>query len=201
MKEKIISKIKKMAFLIGEMVDLVYKGFIENDTHFLNMALNKERIMDDLEKDITGMVVEASKGLTDEERKEYILFDLTAQSMERMGDELRYLMERIEIKIAENLYFSDSGVEQYREVFDVMRRSVSLTVEFLEKEEGGLLEEISENGNKMKALVEKYRKEHLGRVSKGACEPRACNMYFDMLDFTGNVARHCTNIARGYREK
>ena len=201
MKEKITQNLKKMADILLEMIDLVRKGFMENDAHFLNSALNKERIMDDLEKEITLAVIESSKKADEKSRCELILFEQTAQNIERMGDELRYLMERMEIKVAENLYFSDMGVEQYRDVFETMKKSVSLTMEFLKENKKDLLSKILKNGDSIKELVEKYRKEHLTRLTKGMCEPRAANMYFDMLDFTGNIARHCTNIARTYGEK
>ena len=201
MKEKIVADLKKMASIISDMVELVYQGFMENDAHYLNRALNKERIMDDFEEEITVAVIQASKTLDEKGRKELVLLEQTAQNIERMGDELRYLMERMEIKIAENLFFSDIGVEQYKEVFEKMRKSLKLTMEFLNENKRGLLDTILKNGDSIKESIEKYRKEHLERLTKGICEARAANMYFDMLDFTGNVARHCTNIARTYKER
>ena len=201
MREKIISNLKKMTSILSEMIDLVYQGFMENDAHYLNRALNKEHIMDDLEKEITASIIQDSKTLDDKGQEELILFERAAQDIEQMGDELRYLMERMEIKIAENLLFSDIGVEQYKDVFEKMRKSVNLTIEFLNENKSSLLEMILNNGDDIKKMVEKYRAEHLQRLTKGICQPRAANMYFDMLDFTGNIARHCTDIARTYKEK
>ena len=45
-------------------------------------------------------------------------------------------------------------------------------------------------------LVERYRKEHAERVVQGDCTPMGANMYFDMPDFTGNLARHTSNTAK-----
>ena len=199
MKEKIILKINEMALLLSEMVQLVYQGFMENDNHYLNTALDKERIMDNLEKEVTLAVVEGSRNLDERARTEYIALQQVAENIERMGDELRSLMERIEIKIAEDLFFSDLGVEQYLDVFERMRRSVTLTVAYVTAGRKENLEEVLRNGDGVKEAVERYRAEHLVRLTKGICEPRAANMYFDMLDFTGNIARHCTNIARTHK--
>ncbi len=201
MKEKIVVDLKKMTNTLSEMIDLVYQGFMENDTHYLNRALNKENIMNDLEKEITDSVVQLSKTLDEKGQKEFVLFVQVAQNLERMGDELRYLMERLEIKIVEDLLFSDIGVEQYKDTFEKMRKSVNLTIEFLDKNKNELLETILKNGDDVKETVGKYRKEHLVRLTKGLCKPRAANMYFDMLDYMGNIARHCTAIARIYKEK
>jgi len=201
MKEKIVVDLKKMTNTLSEMIDLVYQGFMENDTHYLNRALNKENIMNDLEKEITDSVVQVSRTLDEKGQKEFVLLVQVAQNLERMGDELRYLMERLEIKIVEDLLFSDIGVEQYKDTFEKMRKSVNLTIEFLDKNKNELLETILTNGDDVKKTVEKYREEHLRRLTKGLCKPRAANMYFDMLDYMGNIARHCTAIARIYKEK
>lgn len=201
MKEKIVVDLKKMTNTLSEMIDLVYQGFMENDTQYLNRALNKENIMNDLEKEITDSVVQVSRTLDEKGQKEFVLLVQVAQNLERMGDELRYLMERLEIKIVEDLLFSDIGVEQYKDTFEKMRKSVNLTIEFLDKNKNELLETILKNGDDVKETVGKYRKEHLVRLTKGLCKPRAANMYFDMLDYMGNIARHCTAIARIYKEK
>ena len=201
MKEKIVVNLKKMTNTLSKMIDLVYQGFMENDTQYLNRALNKENIMNDLEKEITDSVVQLSRTLDEKGQKEFVLLVQVAQNLERMGDELRYLMERLEIKIVEDLLFSDIGVEQYKDTFEKMRKSVNLTIEFLDKNKNELLEAILKNGDDVKEAVEKYREEHLRRLTKGLCKPRAANMYFDMLDYMGNIARHCTAIARIYKEK
>jgi len=201
MKKDLKKYLTDMSKIIGEMVDLVYKGLMENDAHYLDSALNKERILDNLETDITTDIFKSGKKLDEKERKEMVLIGQTAENLERMGDELRSLMERIEIKIAEKLYFSETGIEQYKNVFEKMHKSVQLTVEFLREDGKGVLDTVEQNGEEIKKMIEKYRVEHMERLTKGICKPRAANMFFDMLDFTGNIARHCTNIARTCKEQ
>jgi Na+/phosphate symporter len=203
MNQDIREDLRQMSRLISEMVELVYQGFMENDTHYLTSALNKERIIDDLEKEVIKKVVEISRSAQPKEQKGLITLGQVAQNIERMGDELRSLMERMEIKIEEKLFFSELDLKQYQEVFDRMRNSVDWTRDFFEAKNINIkiLDKVLKNGLEMKKLVEQYRRDYMGRVAKGSCPPRAVNMYFDMLDFTGNIARHCTNIARGYKEK
>jgi len=201
MEERLKESIQKMAKVLKTMVDLVYQGFMENDESYLNSALNKERIVDDLERGVTSSIIELSKKSDGKTKKEFILLGQAAENMERMGDELRYLMERIEIKIIEKLLFSEKGVEQYKEIFSKMHRSVSLLADFFENDKDEDLKEILDNGLTLKDTIEKYRAEHMDRLINGVCQPRAANIFFDMLDFTGNIARHCTNIARIYKGK
>ncbi|UCH12764.1 MAG: Na/Pi cotransporter family protein [Candidatus Omnitrophota bacterium] len=201
MKDVIKTSLKQMSKAITDMANFVYQGLMENDAHYLNSALNKERIIDDLEKEVTANIIQGSKAFDKKGQKEFVILGQTAQNIERMGDEFRSLIERIEIKVAEKLLFSELGIEQYKEVFEKMRRSLDLTMKFLDEEKIELLDMILKNGDEIKELIEKYRTEHMKRLAKGICEPRAANMYFDMLDFTGNIARHCTNIARAHKEQ
>jgi len=200
-KENFKKLLEQMSASVIEMVELTYKGLMENDAHYLNRALNKEHIIDDLEKEITAGIIQIAKDLSSAERKELMLFEQIAENIERMGDELRSLIERIELKIAEKLYFSDIGIDQYIEVFSKMQGSVKLVEKFLSERKSEILDAILKNGEDNKKLIEEYRALHLERLTKGICDPRASNMYFDMLDFTGNIARHCTNIARIHKEK
>lgn len=197
---KISGDVNKMAETVEVMVSLVYQGLIENEAHYLDSALNKERILDDFEKEVTGAMVNLSQELDKEEYSRALFLGQAAQNLERMGDELRNLIERIEIKIAEKLLFSQIGVEQYQDVFKRMQESVNLARNFLKDNPAEILEKILQNGEQIKKLVEQYRKQHLERLAEGICQPRAANLFFDMLDFTGNIARHCTNIARIYKE-
>jgi phosphate:Na+ symporter len=118
------------------------------------------------------------------------------ETLEHMGDETAGIIERIEIKVAERLLFSEIGVQQFNETYNVMRNSVRMMSRFLAKPDQALKEKVVDNGFKVKDLVERYRKEHFERMVQGLCTPMGANMYFDMLDLTGNLARHSSNIVK-----
>jgi Na+/phosphate symporter len=115
-----------------------------------------------------------------------------------MGDEAASLVERVEIKNAEHLLFSEIGVAQFNETYKVMKKSVDMMRIFLKGRSEELRERIIDNGFSVKALVQRYREEHTERLVKGICTPMAANMYFDMLDFTGNLARHASGVVKAF---
>ena len=121
------------------------------------------------------------------------------ETFERMGDEASNLIERIEIKISEKLLFSDLGVEQFNETYNAMKKSVRMMREFLlNRRRTSLKDQVIDNGFHVKELIEQYRKEHADRLVQGLGTPLGASMYFDMLDFTGNLARHASNIVKLY---
>ncbi len=186
-----------MAEKICSMVGLVARGFMERKPEFLSGAMKIEGEINDMEKSLTKDVLDlskASKSAT--ERKELIALQQAVEMLERMGDEAASLVERIEIKNAEKLLFSDRGVEEFNETYAAMTRSVEMMRDSLKGADPAIRKKIIDNGFQVKELVERYRVEHTDRLVRGICTPMAANMYFDMLDFTGNIARHSSNIVK-----
>lgn len=191
--------VRKMAGVLHDMLHLIEKGFMEHKEEFLSSAMDKEHEINEFEKSLTKAVMDLSKkAKADKERKELVVIAQTVETLERMGDEASSLVERIEVKNAEHLLFSDLGVAQYNETYGTMKRSVEMLCAFLCGGEHALKQRVIDNGLAVKELVEKYRKEHMERLVHGGCTPIAANMLFDMLDFTGNIARHASNIVKLY---
>jgi len=195
--------IKEMQGKIILMADKVYgalllieRGFMSNKLEPLAMAIKEEHLVNEMEKILAKNIIDVSKQAAGDERKELALMGQVVETLERMGDEAANLVERIEIKVVEKLLFSDLGLQEFNETFGVMKRSVEMMIEFLKKRDMSLKERIVDNGFHVKELVERYRKEHFERLVQGICTPMAANMFFDMLDFTGNLARHSSSIVK-----
>jgi Na+/phosphate symporter len=193
---EIRSQAAAMAGKICQILDLIEKGFMEHRTEYLAQAVQKEHEINESERALTLKILELSKSSKD--RKGLIALQQAIEMLERMGDEALGLIERIEIKISEKLLFSEEGVAQFNETYGVMKKSVHMMKECLEKGDSTLKDRIVDNGFTVKALVERYRKEHTERLLHGICTPIAANMYFDMLDFTGNLARHASSIIKAF---
>jgi phosphate:Na+ symporter len=186
-----------MADKVCGMMLLIEKGFMENKLEHLSAAIEEENKINGMEKGLTKSILALSKAArTEAEKKELSVLEQVVETLERMGDEAASLVERIEIKVAEKLMFSETGVEQFNETYAAMKGSVEMAREFLRRPDPVLREKVIDNGFHVKELVERYRKEHAERLVKGICTPMAANMFFDMLDFTGNLARHSSNIVK-----
>jgi phosphate:Na+ symporter len=192
--KEIRDKATSMAEKVYEMIKLIEKGFIENKASFLSEAMKRENEINELEKTLTQQILELSR--SSQEKKALSTLEQMVETFERMGDEAANLIERIEIKVHEKLLFSDTGLEQFNETYGAMKKSVEMMKEFLDGRDSGLKDRIIDNGFHVKELVERYRKAHADRLVQGLCTPMGANMYFDMLDFTGNLARHSSNIVK-----
>jgi phosphate:Na+ symporter len=195
--KNIRSKVLGMADSVCEMLQLIEKGFMANKIEPLTAALEKEDGINELEKTITGEILEMSRAARgDDEKDSLSVSEQLVGAFERMGDEAANLVERIEIKVHENLLFSETGVAQFNETYGAMKRSAEMMRDYLKSHDTAVKERVIDNGFHVKELVERYRKEHSDRLVRGICTPMAANMYFDMLDFTGNLARHASNVVK-----
>jgi len=196
-KEEIREQVIVMADKTCQMLEFVEQAFMEHKAEFLTSAMERERELNEMERSLTRKVLDLSKSAgSGQEKKDLIVLEQVVETLERMGDEAANLVERIEIKNAEHLLFSDMGVAQFNETYGVMKRSVDMMRTFLKGKSEELKKRIIDNGFQVKDLVQRYREEHMERLVKGICTPIAANMYFDMLDFTGNLARHASSIVK-----
>lgn len=195
--KEINDKIILMADKVYSGLISIEKGFMENKLEPLADAIKEEHLVNEMEKILTKNIIELSKqaGSADE-RRDLALMEQVVETLERMGDEAASITERIEIKVVEKLLFSDQGVKEFNETFNTMKRSVEMMIKFLKERSPELKDRIVDNGFHVKSLVERYRKEHFDRLVRGVCTPMAANMYFDVLDFTGNLARHSSSIVK-----
>jgi len=183
-----------MADAVGDILGLVERGFMENKDSYLSEAMAKEEALNESEKSLTKSILELSK--TSGDKKELSALAQAVAALERMGDEAANIIERMEVKVAEKLMFDETSVNQFMETYDVMKKSVEMMRNFLKYQDAAIKQGVIDNGFRVKELVERYRKEHADRLVQGISTPLGANMYFDMLDFTGNLARHASNVVK-----
>jgi len=186
--------IVSMADKVGEMIDLVEEGFMKNKMELLTVAMQKEDEINKMEKSLMEEILKLSMKTKD--KGELSNLSQVVEMLERMGDEASALIERIEVKVAEKLLFAEEAVKQFNETYAAMKDSVVMMKRCLGAKDPALKDKVIENGFRVKGLVEQYRKEHADRLVRGECTPMGANMYSDMLDFTGNLARHSSNIVK-----
>lgn len=183
-----------MADTVSDMLGLIEKGFMENKDLYLSEAMVREESLNETEKLLTNSILDLSKASGD--KKELSVLAQAVAALERMGDEAASIIERMEVKVAEKLMFDETSVDQFVETYNVMKKSVEMMRDFLKYHDSAIKQRVIDNGFKVKELVERYRKEHADRLVRGTGTPLGANMYFDMLDFTGNLARHSSNVVK-----
>ncbi|MFH0913140.1 MAG: PhoU domain-containing protein [Candidatus Omnitrophota bacterium] len=190
-------KIKGMAELTLSMLKTAFDGFIEHDLDTLSRVLKDEQRLNDTEKQITLSLVDISKGrINATDKKNIMLFTNIVADLEQIGDYIKDMVERIEIKIQEKLLFSDEALGEYKHLYNVVETELSDVEKTLRMNDKSFAKRILCNKEHADSLVQKYRDAHARRLISGICEPRACNMFLNLLDFTAQISHHTKTIAK-----
>jgi len=195
-------KIKKMAELTLSMLKTTFDGFMEHDVDILARVLKDEQRLNDMEKEITLALVGISKTrITIGDKKNIILMANIVADLEQIGDYIKDMIERIEIKIEEKLLFSDDAVDEYKHLYNVVETELADVEKALRMNDKNFARRVlCSTEDHVDNLVHKYREAHAQRLVAGVCLPRACNMFLNLLDFTAQVSHHTKAIAKNISE-
>lgn len=178
------------------MWKLTYDAFIEHDTDLIAAALEQEEKLNALEKSINAELVMLGRAATvmSEKSKVRTWMEIVGD-LELIGDYCKDTLERIEIKIKEKLLFSDEAVKEYSHLYKKTGEALVAVIKALDKDNPALIRKTIKEKAHFKDLLEQYRRHHEERMIEGTCVPFACNMYINMLDFTGQIFDKSIEIA------
>ena len=189
-------KINQMAELVFSMLVDTHNGFMNHDLDMLTAVLKEEDNINNMERSLSFALVEVSKEKSKAADRRYIalLAEIIAD-LEEIGDYVKDMIERIEIKIQEKLFFSEEALSEYRHLYDVVHTALSDIVKSLKKEDKNFARRILGDEEHVNRLLARYRDAHMQRLISGICDPRAGNMFLNLLDFTAQIFHHTKAIA------
>jgi len=189
-------RINEMSRLALFMWQNTYKAFMEHNLDLFSEILDKENKLNELEKEIIKALAELGRNSSKPEEKERVTFyvDIVG-NLELIGDYCKDILERVQIKIEEKLLFSDDAVKEYSELYRKTEEALQEVVYALDKDKPVLAGDVLDNAGQIEGLLNQYRRLHDQRLIDGVCSPMACNMFLNMLDFTGQIFQHTKSIA------
>lgn len=184
-----------MAEQVRAMFHTVFDGLMKHDMGIINQVLKDEGRVTEVYNNLTALAVEDSKEKLSAEAKKGIL-DLVdiISFVEEIGDSCVGLVEQIEYKIRENLLFSETAVQEYKDLHTKVEQTLLDTIKVMKDKDGKLAKQILDSKPSLDALVDKYRANHIERSAKGICCEWARVRFLEMLNITQTVVYHCLEI-------
>ena len=194
-------KINEMAKLALSMLKATFDGFMQHDLDILANVLKDEQRLNDMEKAITLSLIDISKNkITDSDKNNITHLAKIVEDLEEIGDYIKDMIERIEIKIQEKLFFSEEALAEYRHLYGVVETALYNIVNSFKLNVSSFSQMVLSAKEDTDNLIEKYRDAHTQRLISGICDPRAGNMFLDLIDFMGQIFHHVKSIARNILE-
>ena len=188
--------IDQMAELAFAMLSRTFTGFMEHDLDMLAGVLKEEDNLNKMERSLSLSLVESAKNKSKEvDNRQITLFVEIIADLEEIGDYVKDMVERIEIKIKEKLFFSEDALSEYSHLYNVVHTALSDVVKSLKMNDKNFAKRILGDEEHIGRLLVKYRDAHTKRLIAGVCDPRAGNMFLNLLDFTAQIFSHTKSVA------
>ena len=157
----------------------------------------REDAIDILQKEITKYLIKVGqKNIMPEESREISSLLRMTNNFERIGDSVENIAELIEELIEQNLYLSEGGMNDYKEISEEVRKFIDFTISSMKTEDVKLMNKALALESNINRMREEMRGNYLVRLSSGVCAVDPGLILVDMLTAFEKMGDYCFNIAQ-----
>jgi phosphate:Na+ symporter len=195
-------EVAKFGKITSRISSFVQQLMVEHNDKERDKLLEKvkkyEEITDRVELEVANYLLKVSEGTLTEEASRKVRSMLSiVNDLETIGDIYYQISKSIERKVAEKLYFTPeqrANVIQMMKIldegFDVMVENLHLDTEQVDLEKAIQIE------NKLNALRDELKSEHLQSVEKGNYHVKSGMIYGELYSACEKIGDHVMNISR-----
>ncbi|MDH7577558.1 MAG: Na/Pi cotransporter family protein [Bacillota bacterium] len=189
-------EIIRMAALAAETLENAMQGFFQKDPKRLETAFEQEEVVDQLEKAITIYLAKLSQqDLTPAQSEKHTGLLHAVNDIERVGDHAENVAELAQVRIEENLPFSDYAIAELEEMYNLVSTTFKRAIEALQHGDVAKARQVLDDEPLVDELEKELRKSHLIRLNRGICYPESGVVFLDIISNLERVGDHANNIA------
>jgi len=189
--------IVRMVDVAKTAVNRATEGLNENNGRKLQLAREAESASDNYQYEITSyLAMLATKELSDELSVRLPVFLHTVNDLERIGDHAVNIAEIAERKIEQKISFSSSAQTEAAQMITQVNQMFGCVSTALEKNDTEIAKSALVNEDNLNRMQLDFRRNHVQRMTEGACSPTAGLIFIDLVDNMEKIGDHLTNIAQ-----
>jgi phosphate:Na+ symporter len=189
-------EVLRMTEMADEAVRIAMDGLFKRDNRQLEQVPEMEDAIDDLQREITGYMVDLSRRhLPREVADEIPVWLHSINDIEKIGDHAENLGELTERMLDEKRKFSRDGDLEIREMYGYIGQMLALTNEALSGMDRDKAKEILQIEQKVNELNISAREHNLDRLNSGICETGSGIIFLDYMQNLEKIGDHLSNIA------
>ncbi len=191
-----VKEVVRMGRIAQNTLHDALRGFMDEDEKSLESALEKEKQVNRLEREMTQFLIDlANSGLSSAENDIVTGLFHTINDIERIGDHAENIVELSQYKIDNRLVFSDMGKEEFQRMADYVYSMVEDAVTALEKSDFALARSIRSREDEVDTMERELRLGHINRLNNHQCMPSAGIVFLDAISNLERIGDHCSNIS------
>ncbi|MFP4200679.1 MAG: Na/Pi cotransporter family protein [Clostridia bacterium] len=195
--QQVRRELHRMADIAKEILEDAMGAFAKNDLRLVEVALEKEQVVNELEKEITKYLVQLSRSsLNSAQSVEMNALLNFVNDIERVGDHAENIAELAEEKMEHGLPFSDQADSDVEEIYTAVAEALEGAMELLaEPENEALARATVEAEDRIDDLEALLRARHIDRLNRGMCYPESGVVFLDLLSNLERIGDHASSIA------
>lgn len=190
-------EIIRMVSVAKEATNCAIEGLEDDDKRKLQLARDREDVIDDFQFAITSYVATLSqREISDKLSAELPVFLHTVNDLERVGDHAVNITEIANRKIEQKIIFSDAARTETVRLKSEINQMFDYISDALKNEDANIARSALVNERNLNGMQIEYRRNHVQRMTDGVCSPETGLIFIDLVDNVEKIGDHLTNIAQ-----
>ncbi|NCC97398.1 MAG: Na/Pi cotransporter family protein, partial [Synergistales bacterium] len=185
-------EVLRLGHITLTMLEDVHKGFVDNDPKMVQQVNQTEKIVNEMTHRIAAYASELWERHISSDLSQVLSSYVNGLGdIERIGDHAQNLIEMYEFKLEHKLSFSEIGMTEFVEMYDLVHRSLTLSLEAVEEEDLTKAHEVIDVlEEQVDDMEQSLRKNHIQRLNEGTCTPSAGVVFIDILSNFERIGDH-----------
>jgi len=191
-------EVARMSRLVQKNYNRSMIAFFDRDRDSIDKVLEREKVIDFLSKEITEYIVKLNAlDLEAHDRQIVAAMYSAIQDLERIGDHAENIVEYARTVIDEKLTFSDTALEEMRDISDKCRSLMELSFAMFNAQGGSpeLIQHIIRVEDSVDDCKDDYKQNHIRRMDEGLCDAVSGTTFLNMLIDIERIGDHAINVA------
>lgn len=199
-----LSEMIRGAEISRAMLNKVMDAFISNNLRLLDEVEQDEEIVNQLQRDVTGYIVELSKHPLSKSQSVMVPALITGVNhIERAADHAEDMLRLVKLKIDRKILFSPDAIDEIKELHNIVLDMYATAIEALEKNKPELVTHIKKLEDQMDEMSARMVQNHINRLEEGLCRIEAGVLFIDIINYQERIADHvykfCRTVAKDFK--
>ncbi len=197
-----VMELEHMGALAYENLNRALDALIDLDQAKIDKVYAVEKQINFMNHAITDYLVKIGQMTLpiDDSKSIGALFHVV-NDIERIGDHAENLADSARNRIAENISFSDAGLEELKEISTKVNKILEYSIDMFAHNTRKHMQDIITLENEIDEMERQFQKNHVERLTKNECTAASGMLFSDAISGFERVADHATNIAYALLEE
>lgn len=197
-----VMELEHMGALAYENLNRALDALIDLDQAKIDKVYAVEKQINFMNHAITDYLVKIGQMTLpiDDSKSIGALFHVV-NDIERIGDHAENLADSARNRIAENIAFSDAGLEELKEISTKVNKILEYSIDMFAHNTRKHMQDIITLENEIDEMERQFQKNHVERLTKNECTAASGMLFSDAISGFERVADHATNIAYALLEE